>query len=101
MCRSLSGADYSSWVVIPSAQFSIRSGQDDIAHYQASENFSKSFCKNCGSTISCVNDDKFPGHIYLAKGGITSEFDMPAQIQVFTEFKARWVTLDESIPVFN
>lgn len=101
MCRSLSGADYSSWLVLPFDQFSVLSGKDHLSAYEASDNFSKSFCSKCGSTVSCVNNDKFPGHIYVAKGNITSEFDIPAEIQVFTQFKADWVTIDEQPPVFN
>lgn len=101
MCRSLSGADYSSWIVIPSDQFSILSGNEDINEYAASETFSKSFCKECGSTVSCNNSDKFPDHIYVAKGNISTEFDIPAEIQVFTKFKASWIRIDDSIPVIN
>jgi len=101
MCRSLSGADYSSWLVLPFDQFNLLSGKDHITDYEASDKFSKSFCSKCGSTVSCINNDKFPGHIYVAKGNITSEFDIPAEIQVFTRFKADWVTIDEQPPVFN
>jgi hypothetical protein len=101
MCRSLSGADYSSWVVIPSKQFSIVSGGEDLTEYQASEAFAKSFCKKCGSTVNCINNDKFPDHTYVAKGNISTDFDIPAEIQVFTKFKASWVNIDESIPVFS
>ena len=59
------------------------------------------FCSKCGSTVSGINNDKFPGHIYVAKGNISSHFDIPAEIQVFTKYKADWVTIDESIPVIN
>ena len=101
MCRSLSGADYSSWLVFPSGQFSILSGHENITGYQASASFSKSFCKTCGSTISCINNDKFPGHIYVARGNVTTDYNVPAEIQVFTRFKAGWVNIDESIPIIN
>lgn len=101
MCRALSGADYSSWVVIPAAQFSVTAGEANLTTYQATERFTKSFCKACGSTVSCVNDDKFPGHIYVAKGNVTSGVELPAQVQVFTQFKANWVHVDERIPVLN
>ena len=101
MCRSLSGADYSSWVVLPEGQFSLLSGKEDLTKYQASEKFSKSFCSVCGSTVCCFNDDKFPEFIYVAKGNITSKYPPPAEIQVFTKDKGSWVTLDESIPVIN
>ena len=101
MCRSLSGADYSSWLVIPSGQFRILSGQDNTSMYKASGHFSKTFCSNCGSTISSVNSGKFPGHIYIAKGNITSEYSLGPEIQVYTVDKADWVAIDASIPVVN
>ena len=101
MCRSLSGADYSSWVILPADQFNLLSGSENITIYQATENFTKSFCSKCGATVSGINDDKFPDHIYVAKGNITSEFNLPPEIQVYTKDKADWVTVDEGIPVIN
>ena len=101
MCRSLSGADYSSWLVLPAEQFTLHSGANNLTTYQASEKFSKTFCSQCGATVSCINNDKFPEHIYVAKGNITSEFDLPPEIQVFTADKADWVTISDAIPVLN
>ncbi len=101
MCRSLSGADYTSWVILPAGQFNLLSGSENLTIYQATEKFTKSFCSKCGATVSCINDDKFPDHIYVAKGNITSEFNLPPEIQVYTKDKADWVTIDEGIPVIN
>jgi hypothetical protein len=101
MCRSLNGADYSSWLIFPADQFSVNSGAEALTWYEASSSFSKSFCSTCGSTVSCINDDKFPDHIYVAKGNITSRFKQSAEIQVYTKDKACWVVIDESIPVIN
>ena len=101
MCRQLSGADYSSWVIFPVEQYKIRAGTECISYYQATDNFSKSFCSKCGSTISCVNNDKFPEHVYLARGNIGSELDLPVEIQVYTTDKATWVEINDDIPVFN
>ncbi|MEH6550042.1 MAG: GFA family protein [Pseudomonadales bacterium] len=101
MCRSLNGADYSSWVIVPSNHFKQLCGLDSVTSYKASENFTKSFCSKCGSTISCINNDKFPDHIYFAKGNITSKYSLPPEIQVYTKDKADWVSIDDSIPVIN
>ena len=101
MCRSLSGADFSSWVVFAAANFKLTSGIEGLTTYQASDTFSKSFCTKCGSTVSCINDAKFPNHVFITKGNITSEFSLPAKIQVCTTDKANWVEIDENIAVFN
>jgi hypothetical protein len=101
MCRSLSGADYSSWVVLPAAQFRITSGEENISTYQATEKFSRSFCSSCGSTVTCVNNAKFPDHIYVARGNITDEVELPVQLQVYTDDKAAWIDANPDIPVLN
>jgi len=101
ICRQISGADYGSWVILPEEQVEICQGAECISHYQATENYSKYFCSKCGSTVKCVNEDKFPKHIYLARGNITSDFDTPADLQVYTGDKASWLEINEAIPVFN
>ncbi len=101
LCRQLSGADYSSWVIFPEKQVEICQGSEDISHYQATDNYSISFCSKCGSTVNAVNEEKFPNDIYLARGNITSDFDMPADLQVYTVDKASWLEINDAIPVFN
>ena len=101
MCRQLSGADYSSWVVVPTEKYQVTEGADLIKQYQATPKFSKSFCSLCGSTVSCVNNDKFPDHTYVARGNILDQFEFPADIQVYTADKASWSKLNEDIPNYN
>jgi len=101
MCRQLSGADYSSWVVLKDAQFTLLQGADQLQSYQASEHFSKTFCRHCATTVNMVNRDKFPGHIYVARGTVRSECELPVNLQVYTNDKASWVSLAEGIPVLN
>lgn len=101
LCRQLSGADYSSWVVFPASQFSLLAGQEAITHYHATEHTRKTFCASCGSTVSAVNNSKFPGCVYVARGNITTHAELPVNFQVFTNDKAPWVHPDDNIPVFN
>ena len=101
LCRQLSGADYSSWVIFPASQFRLLAGEDMLAHYQATAQFRKSFCSRCGATVSAVNDSKLPGCVYVARGNITDSTDFPVNFQVYTNDKAPWVCLDGNIPVFN
>jgi len=101
MCRQLSGADYSSWVVLNDAQFTLLKGAELLQKYQASEHFSKTFCRQCGTVVSAVNQDKFPGHTYVARGTVRTDTDLPVNLQVFTHDKANWVSLDADIPTLN
>lgn len=101
MCRNLSGADYSTWVVIPEDNFRIISGENLINNYQATEEFSKFFCKTCSSTVYCINNNKFPEHIYVAKGNITTDVEIPLELQVYTQDKVKTVALDDDVPLWN
>ena len=101
MCRALSGADYSSWLVFPDEQFTLLGGEQQLVEYAATEEFIRRFCSACGATVTCVNNNKFPGHTYVAKGNVSSGFNLPPQIQVYIDDKAPWVTIDSSIPVFQ
>jgi len=101
LCRELSGADYSSWVIVPTGKFKLTKGIEHVSEYQATYNYSKSFCSKCGSTISCVNNDKFPECTYVARGSIINEVSLPVDIQVYTTDKAGWIDINDDIPVFN
>lgn len=101
MCRQLSGADYSSWVIMLDEQFLLTQGEAQLQGYQASSGFSKTFCRRCGTTVSAVNSAKFPGHTYVARGAVTSDIDLPVNLQVYTDDKAHWVSLDTEIPALN
>jgi len=101
MCRQLSGADYSSWVVIKDAQFTLLQGADQLQSYQASTHFSKTFCRRCATPVSLVNLDKFPGHTYVARGTVSTDIDLPVNLQVYTDDKACWAALAADIPVLN
>lgn len=101
LCRSLSGAAYSSWVVLPTELYSVTKGSEHISEYQATDNYFKSFCSNCGSTINCVNNDKFPEHTYIARASIKNEVSLPVDIQVYTTDKAHWIDISDDIPAFN
>lgn len=101
MCRELGGADYSPWVVVDGKQFVLLAGESLLSEYAATTSFIKRFCSNCGSVISCINNDKFPGHIYVARGNIKTDVNIEVDFQVFTENKAPWVTLDKHLPIYN
>ncbi|WP_087109948.1 GFA family protein [Parendozoicomonas haliclonae] len=100
-CRAMNGADYSPWVIFKSSDYSIISGAEHLHTYNATEHFSKCFCKKCGSTIHAVNNKKFPNHTYVSRGNITESPRLKTNIQVYTNNKVDWVELPKDIPEIN
>jgi len=102
MCRKSQGSDYSTWVVVPSEQFTITKGSEAFTKYQANEKSSKNFCSCCGTPVFSVNGKHFPKHVVLALGTLDSYSEKLApQIQVYTPDKAEWVKLHDDEPIFS
>lgn len=97
-CRKLQGSDYSTWVIVPSDQFSISDGNENVTTYEPQGVSRKSFCSKCGSPVFLVNGKHFPDEVVLPKGNIENYTDALApQIQVYTPDKAVWVLLHDDI----
>ncbi|WP_432452555.1 MULTISPECIES: GFA family protein [unclassified Agarivorans] len=101
-CRKLQGSDYSTWIVVPQAQFEVIKGHEYIAKYNATESSSKAFCSNCGCSAYLVNGKHFPEDFVLPLGSIDHYSEALApQIQVYTTDKAAWLKLHDDEPVFS
>ena len=101
-CRKLQGSDYSTWVIVPSEQYSVTKGKDAVTKYQATEKSSKNFCSACGTPVFLINGIHFPDDVVLPLGAIENYSDeLAPQIQVYTTDKATWVNLHEDEPVLS
>ena len=99
-CRQLQGADYSSWVVVPEKQHSINSGRERLREYKFNQRSAKLFCDFCGTTVYGINGKHFPGQLVIPLGSVL-DFDsqLNPQIQVYSQDKACWVELSQSVPI--
>lgn len=100
-CRKLQGADYSTWVVVPSEQFSVSVGEGALTSYRDGLS-SKSFCSLCGTAVFLVNGRHFPDDVVLALGSLDDySHEIAPQAQVYSEDKAVWVTIREDEPLLS
>ena len=101
-CRKMQGSDYSTWVAIDDNQFNVDKGASYISEYKLNNHSSKSFCTVCGTGVFGVNGLHFKDHKMLPLGIVENySNDIKPQIQVYTEFKAKWIELHNDVPVFT
>ena len=94
-CRQLSGADYSTYVVVPEEAFQVIQGQAFLSQYQDGIS-SRSFCQKCGTTVFLNNGKHFPGHVVLPLGIIEGDTDaLTPQAHVYVTDKAEWGDIPE------
>ena len=99
-CRRLSGADYTTWVVIPVEKFRLLSGVDKMAEFDINENSSKYFCSKCGISVY-VKDSRYPGVYGVLRGTIDCQELPKPTSHCFVDHKASWVTIKDDLPQFG
>lgn len=101
MCRKHTGALHDTGVGVPAAGFRWISGEDAIVRYKASQdaNFSRSFCRHCGSATPSMDDD---GSQYVAPAGsLEGDFDCRPQAHIFIGSKSPSCTITDALPQFE
>src|SRR5688572_2760247 len=97
MCRRNHGAGYVTWFAVPPDQLSVERGAEELVRFASSEHGSRSFCKNCGTSLFCDNV-KYPERIDIALGTVDGPIDRPPQLHVFYDSRAPWVVVADDLP---
>jgi hypothetical protein len=101
ICRRLQGSDYSTWVVIPRAQFKVINGKDFVTNYEPGASVKK-FCSICGSPVYLINGKHFPKDVIVALGSILNyQSTLNPRMQTYALDKAEWVEISDAEPAFD
>ena len=101
MCRSLTGAAFSTYVVVREEHFAVVKGSDKLANYQVTDRTSRYFCSTCGTSLFNSNPETYKGLRMLYLGTVQGSERFEPRINIFCESKLPWVTLHESSKSFR
>jgi len=96
MCQKISGAAFGTYGRVAPGGFRITTGQDLVREYAATEDYVRSFCSVCGSTLLFA--PKNGDHVSVAMGTLDDDPGMKAQQHIFIESQAAWVEVDDDLP---
>jgi hypothetical protein len=97
MCRRNHGAGYVTWFAVRREQLTVDQGQANLIRFASSEQGTRSFCKDCGTSLFCDNT-AYPDRIDIALGTVDEPIDRPPQLHVFFDSRAPWVQVDDGLP---
>lgn len=100
LCRKAQGSAFATNGNVNTNEFSFISGEDNLSHYKASENQTKSFCKTCGSPIMSKNS-LYPDKLRIRLGTIETNINERPTAHIFVASKANWDEINDSIPQFD
>jgi hypothetical protein len=100
MCRKWHGSAFRTRVTASSNAFSWTKGDGDfIGRYQSSQKITKTFCKNCGSSL--VNFyTHMPELVGIALGTLNEDPGIRPEFHVFVGSKAPWYEITDNLPQF-
>ena len=99
-CRRQMSAGYGTFVFVSSDQFHWIAGETEVVNYKMPEARVKgtAFCRHCGSLVARERD---AGSMQIPAGSLDSDPGMRPIANIFTDSRAPWITLDESIACFS
>jgi hypothetical protein len=89
-CQRLTGSAFASNLFTQPDNIEWTSGEDAISCYEhPTREFSKSFCKTCGSAVPFIN--KRNTSLVVPAGSLLDKPSLPPQANIFTAEEAHWL----------
>lgn len=102
MCQKFHGAAFSTFAEVALADLNWLSGHELITSYQAKNDTTRQFCRECGSSLTFSSKynrkDKTLEIAIAALDALPNKLDVNAHI--FTESKVKWLNLNDDIPKY-
>ena len=98
MCQKQHGAPFGPYSAVEWSAFTVTAGEDCIKGYRSSENVTRTFCRECGSTLQFIRDNH--KSFGLAVATLDTPLHKTPDIQIYTDNKAPWWTLTEEPPCY-
>ncbi len=90
-CRKAQGTAFATSGSVKNENFEFISGENNLTEFKG-----KKFCKTCGSPIMGKLKNN-PDHTRIRLGTITNDIKEPIEKHIFTDSKANWDSICDSI----
>ena len=101
MCRRMTGAPFSSYVVVKEVDFEVAPSHEALASYTVTERTTRHFCRRCGTPIFNANPHTYQGLAMVYLGTVQGHETLAPGIAIYCESKLPWVSLPESAKHFD
>lgn len=97
-CRKGHGAAFATYASVPWSNFRWVQGEDAVARYHSSPGITRTFCRNCGSTLQWYSDHTDPDLLGITLGTLDSSLGEIPQTHIYSESKADWYAIADGLP---
>jgi hypothetical protein len=101
MCRKFHGAAYATIAEARRKNFRWLCGEDLLKAYTASNNTTRRFCANCGSSLTFASPQADPDLVEIALACFDDEVPVKPDAHIFVASAARWAKPDDDLPRYE
>lgn len=97
-CRKGHGAAFGTYGNVRWSSFRWVQGEDSVARYHSSPGVTRTFCRNCGSTLQWYSENAHPDWVSIALGTLDSPLGPIPQKHIYPKSKADWYDIADGLP---
>ncbi len=97
LCRKFHGAAFATYVGVSKGKFTLRAGQELLKSYATPNGTTRTFCRECGSSLFWANEELFPTFASIAAGTLDSDPGSRPTGHGNVSSKAPWYDIDDDL----
>jgi hypothetical protein len=99
MCRKFHGAAFGTLTSVEGLNW--LSGKEQLKDFVAPNGTTRTFCKECGSSLGFRVKGALLNNIEIAVSIFDDDIPITVDAQIYTANKANWCSLDDQLPAFE
>ena len=96
-CRKTHGAAFATYLGVRRDRHRILQGESDVAGHTTGTGTRRSFCRHCGSTLTCTVTSE-PDVVYVAVATLDTRLERRPEYHIFVRSKVPWVDILDGLP---
>ena len=101
MCRKFHGAAYATIAEAKNNHFRWTCGESLLKGYTAENGTTRSFCSNCGSSLTFSSPNADPDLVEISLGCFDDEVPIRPDAHIFVASGAKWAAPDDDLPQYE
>ena len=101
MCRKFHGAAYATLAEARREHFRWTAGVNLLKGYTADNGTTRSFCKNCGSSLTFASLNADPDLVEIALGCFDDEVPVKPDAHIYVASGAKWALPQDDLPQYE
>ncbi|MCP4386962.1 MAG: GFA family protein [Gammaproteobacteria bacterium] len=101
MCRKFHGAAYATIAEARRQHFRWTAGEELIKGFTASNGTTRSFCSNCGSSLTFASPNADPELVEIALGAFDDEVPVKPDAHIYVASGASWACPQDDLPQYQ